>query len=474
MKQSIYITILSLGTLMLGSCSKFLEEQSQSEVIPTTAADFRELLLGSGYLVKEEPFAFTFLMDDDVEFRYDDQGNTNPGSSTAIQHFPNFTWQPNFMDVNGLGQLVSENPGTTAYAISYKYIMGCNAVLDNIDEAIGTQTEKDRVRGEALAMRAWHYFRLVNVFGEPYNYNKDALGVPLKLTSELTDQLSARATVGQVYEVIVRDLQEAARLLDPLSITRRDYRINQPAIHILLSRVYLYMENWQGAVTEVNKAFEQGAQLVDLKTLYTSISYAYLRYANPEVEWVFGDDAELVQNPYPPNRDFIASFDAKDVRFRFGFSFSSGYYLISKVQASDATELRQSIRTPEAVLNRAEANAFLDNLSDALQDLNNLRRSRIADYQDVSITDKQELIQAIRNERRKELCFENHRWFDLRRYGMPAIEHRYMANPGEALQTFTLEEKDPMYTVPFPSSVITRNPGLQQNPGFSMPTRQGH
>ncbi|MEI3423416.1 MAG: hypothetical protein V8R91_21500 [Butyricimonas faecihominis] len=56
----------------------------------------------------------------------------------------------------------------------------------------------------------------------------------------MTEKHIERSTVGYIYEeVILKDLLEAARLLDPLPIMRKNYRVNQPAIHILLSRVYL-------------------------------------------------------------------------------------------------------------------------------------------------------------------------------------------------------------------------------------------
>ena len=64
----------------------------------------------------------------------------------------------------------------------------------------------------------------------------------------------------------------------------------------------------------------------------------------------------------------------------------------------------------------------------------------------------------IKSERRKELCFEGQRWFDLRRYGMPQIIHRW----GE--QVYTLKQNDPSYTMPIPDAVLIKNKKLEQNP----------
>ena len=137
------------------------------------------------------------------------------------------------------------------------------------------------------------YFQLVNIYGEPYNHNKEALGVPVRLVSDLTEKHIERSTVGYIYEeVILKDLLEAARLLDPLPIMRKNYRVNQPAIHILLSRVYLYMENYTECIAEVKKAEQQGIQLLNMVNNLDVIAngnlYTPIAYTNPEVEWLFG------------------------------------------------------------------------------------------------------------------------------------------------------------------------------------------
>ncbi|MDQ0106761.1 hypothetical protein J2T02_001872 [Chitinophaga terrae (ex Kim and Jung 2007)] len=461
------------GLLTLSSCSKFLEEKSQSEVIPKTAIDYRELLMGSGYMnVYQEPNSFIYFMDDDVDFFIERaDGQDSPvGQYDAKVDFPYYTWQPRQADRNGVGDLISEDPGSTAYAQYYKWIMGCNAVLDNIDKAIGTDAEKNRVKGEALAVRAYYYFILANMYGEPYNHNPQSLCVPLKLNSSITESQMKQNTVAEVYAQVVADLNEAAGLMDPLPIARKDFHINQPAIHMLLSRVYLYMEKYNDVVSETNKAFAQGAMLADL----TAMPYAnWLTYNNPEVEWLFGGNTQGDQSTYIPAAAFRATFDPADVRITQGIQVQSNNNVPLVTKLPTGGQLGQTIRTPEAILNRAEANVQLGKLSDALKDLNDLRRTRIPGYTDVSISDKAALLLAVREERRKEFCFEGFRWFDLRRYGMPAITHRYQEDLGGPILQFKLAEKDPAYTLPFPSSLLQRNPELKQNPSGMMPDRIG-
>ena len=135
-----------------------------------------------------------------------------------------------------------------------------------------------------------------------------------------------------------------------------------------------------------------------------------------------------------------------------------------------------TIRISEAYLNRAEAYVLSEQANKntlALADLNELRSNRIVDYEDVTITDEAQLLDEIRTERYVELCFEGHRWFDLRRYGMPAIKHDYKRYGKDAWMTYTLKEKDPLYTLPIPSTAIKNNIQLEQNASAYEPKRAG-
>lgn len=467
-----YIYILFIAAIMTG-CGDFLEEESQSEVIPKTTSDFSELLIGNGYPDGSGPnLGILYMLDDDCEMdlvtRNWDGSDGISGNTTTVRYSSYYQWQPTMCDVDGEGENWNTTISSTFYSYFYKKIMGCNAVLDLIDEALGTQEDRDRIKAEALAVRSYLYFQLVNIFGEPYNYNKSALGVPLKLNSNLSDESIPRATVQEVYEnVIVPGLVEAARLLDPQPIMRKNYRINQPAIHIILSRVYLFMERYEECIAEANKAIAQGAYLSNIITEgYASSSLDRFAYANPEVEWLTGSETyfNTVVNYYRPGMcsAFRALWDwDNDVRVdMFGLRLANSWDMIAK--PSGSINLSQSIRGSEAYMNRMEAEALSGNSASALNDLNLFRRNRIRNYVDETLSGDA-LLTAIRTERRKEYCFEGFRWFDLRRYGMPEITHLYRAEAGGPLFKYTLKEKDPMYTIPFPSILFEKNTALIQN-----------
>ncbi len=242
MKGKVLSIICALGILTV-SCSDFLDSKSQDEVIPKTTKDFRELLLGSGYPnpTNEHPVAITSYMDDDLDC---DVNNSSAGADYTKSIFAVYTWQPDAERYEST--VVSPELASTPYYAMFERIKGCNAVLDYVDEAVGSQQEKDQIKAEALAVRALFYFWLVNLYGEPYTENPQSLGVPLKLSSSVEEVSIARSTVEKVYEQILADLNKSAALLGEDSRVTTDYRINRPTVEILLSRVYLYMGNGRG------------------------------------------------------------------------------------------------------------------------------------------------------------------------------------------------------------------------------------
>ncbi|WP_431217460.1 RagB/SusD family nutrient uptake outer membrane protein [Puia sp. P3] len=131
-----------------------------------------------------------------------------------------------------------------------------------------------------------------------------------------------------------------------------------------------------------------------------------------------------------------------------------------------------SFRSSEAYLNRAEAYAqkYLATgdasaAQSALSDLNALRVKRYdpSAYQPLGSMTADSLLRFCRNERRRELFSEGHRWFDLRRYGMPSITHYYSPIAG-TVQKYVLNGHDPQYTLQIPPTALLLNPNLSQNP----------
>ncbi len=474
MKKLQFICIL--GLLGLSACSDYLDKESSDEVIVKTVSDYSELLLGAGYPDPEVSlYNVLYLLDDDYmlsENSLDDEED----NSGAVSAFPFYTWQANMwerqeVDVSTYGEF---------YSPTYTRLMGVNAVLDGIDEAVGEVEDREQIKAEALALRGYYYFMLVNLFGEPYNYNKQALGVPLKLTADIEINGRGRSTVEEVYEQIVSDLKAASDLFEKYPKRRGSYRINLPATNILLSRVYLHMELWDEAIAAATKAIENGGILtnyVNLESAPTCIS----SYNYSEVEWVYG-------NGNIPTRNLTGMVVSTELRNKFlenpndtrmdlWFIIEEDSWNITKKRISFPSGTPRaptnSIRMSEAYLNRAEAYAQKGESGAAWDDLSHLQENRYREYSETAVTDVTVLLEKIREERRLELCFDEVRWFDLRRYGMPSISHLYKVRKSASWQTYTLNEKDPLYTLPLPNEVMKENTSLQQNESAKEPARQG-
>lgn len=506
MKRIIYI-LTGIALLSLSSCSDFLEPKSQSEYVPKDANALQEMLIGSAYPKHKNGgslLAYLSFFDDDIQFHKTDYEFSTNSVTTVENKHAVFTWQPDMF-------ITMERNGDNIQNIwegYYEYILGANAALDYIGDVGGTEAEKNYVIAQALGLRAFYYFMLVNHFGAPYNYNKQALGVPLKLSSNLLPEdqlLMTRNTVEEVYNQIVEDLNEAERLFLTLSKDKQyepNYLISLPMIELLKSRVFLYMENWKDAAIYANKVINDWSfSLIDLNNLPTpSVAEPYYNFTSiksSEVIWLYGQISDLtVFNDQPVEKEengffgkttyfreaFIASdnliesFKDGDLRkekyiakeynrddeafYDDSYSTFSKYKLSATGDPSGSENFALSFRLGEAYLNLAEAAAHNNDESTAIAALKLLLDKRYEPGKVVEPTGLtgEALKTFIKDERRKELCFEGQRWFDLRRYGMPQITHRW----GE--QVYTLKQNDPSYTMPIPEIVLNKNKKLEQNP----------
>lgn len=485
MKRNLkYIALICL-TISVSSCKKdFLKESSQDQVKPTTTAALNQLMTGEAYQLTSVMHDYIELLNDDVQSDF----NENVFVQTALTKYaPVFTWRRDMLDK--LIEVSATNPN--AWFNYYSRIKGCNVVLDYVDRVEGTTAEKENLRGQALALRSFYYFMMVNLFGKPYigtavNPETD-LGVPLILTAEVNDEPIKRSTVKEVYHQITQDLLQAIPLLSAYGGGNHLYKFNQTGAKFLLSRVYLYMGNWDGCIQYADQTLAEKSALKQYNEI-TSFTYGIsVGLTSPEVIWGYGVNAELGSMPFGGNQsevrgaysvsdDLLSNFASTDLRLKYNFTntvilstFTAYKGRSAKFAQSNTNSM--AFRTAEAYLNRAEAYiqkalaGDQSGIAKALADLNTLRFNRIttAAYVPINITDVQELYTFCKNERRRELSFENSRWFDLRRWGMPAIQHRFQVTSGSP-NVLTLERNDNRYTLGIPAEALSRNPNLIQNP----------
>ena len=153
---------------------------------------------------------------------------------------------------------------TTEYTweLGYRVIGNCNKIIEII-QGLGNESTREQtiMMGENYYLRALSYFLLVNEFAQPYSNNPTQNpGLPLKLTSDPNDLPQSRSTVAEVYDQVVLDLKDAITYLtlqQGETPTSNIYATKEAA-EALLARVYLYMENWDGAWEMANKVITSG------------------------------------------------------------------------------------------------------------------------------------------------------------------------------------------------------------------------
>ena len=121
-------------------------------------------------------------------------------------------------------------------------------------------------------------------------------------------------------------------------------------------------------------------------------------------------------------------------------------------------------RTAEMYLIRAEARAESNAIAESVADLNALRAARISPYTAVNIASKDQLITEIIQERFKELAFEGHRFWDLKRRGLPV---QRLVSDAPSNDGVTLPANNFRFTLPIPQPEMLANPKMVQNPGYA-------
>ncbi|MBO7194278.1 MAG: RagB/SusD family nutrient uptake outer membrane protein [Bacteroidaceae bacterium] len=510
MKKYINIFATIVAVFSATSCGDFLEPNSTSEFVPKDAVSLNELLLGEAYQRNDMTGfnVFLNLLDDDIEAA---PYQTPITGFDANKYLASYSWQPDMyklMDAAGSGH-------TNMYESYYSVILGANTIIDYLPKVNDTEDNKNKVKAQAYALRGFYYFNLVNIFGKPYNSDSTALGVPLKLQSgiEPSDDYLKRKTVAEVYAQILSDLHtaEAAYLELPESEQWNDnFRTSLPMVQLMLSRTYLYMENWTEAARYAKKVMDDTRfQLVDLINLpveelnengeYVRTYFDMTNYKCSETIWPFGNvedmfswTSEYANNPTNPangqnmhayfkaSQSLLDSYLEWDLRLIHyivqapdgqGGEMAMAYGKVNIGQTSHKPSFvvgsfGRTLRLSEAYLNYAEAMAMLGGSGDeeATAALNKLLEKRFdpEDFEEVEFDSNAELVQFVRDERRRELCYEGHRWFDLRRWGMPAITHTWHDSETQS-SNYTLQEGDLLYTVPIPDEALQSNKSLVQN-----------
>lgn len=366
----------------------------------------------------------------------------------------------------------------------YPNIYICNAAIEGLN-ASNTLTPlvKQHLLGEAYFLRAFHYFYLVNLFGD----------VPLVLGTDYSvNNIIPRTSKDLVYQQIIKDLEQSTILLednylgsDVLTTTTERIRPNRSAAYAMIARVQLYLKNFAASEAAANVVIGKSpiySSNIPLDQVFLKNSQETIWALQP-VRLSFNTDEAyvLILPEEGPNNilnrvvasdRLINSFESGDQRkVKWTGSVTAGgitYPYVAKYKAlpGDAlTEYTVVLRLAEQYLIRAEARAQQGNLTGAIADVDVIRnRAGLPLIQNANPTINQtDLLVAIAKERREELFMEwGHRWFDLKRTGQidPVMTIVTPLKGGGSWSAYKA-------IYPVPSSEIKINSVLTQNQGYN-------
>lgn len=363
------------------------------------------------------------------------------------------------------------------YTSIYRCIDVANNIITYVPGLTADQAVKDDLVGQAYFVRGLAYFDLSRLWGGyPGVYGTD--GVVIKLTPSAglnPEDFATRSTLRQSYDQAESDLLAALNLLPEArsSATLSKAKATKAAARALLARYYLYNRDWPSAETFATQAIGANTLSTPFATAFTTKNSAEsifeLQFSNVDGmglrQWYFpasiGGRGGSALHDETYNE---ITADPADVRGSFvALNNSAGTYYTTKWSMVQNADNFQLLRLAEQFLIRAEARAQQDKLDLAANDLNAVRsRAGVAD---TDASTKEELLDAILQERKLELVGEGHRWFDVIRSGKAMDIFSNVIRTKGSLPFYKLSSEG-RQVLPFPSVETRTNTNLVQNEAY--------
>lgn len=480
MKKFIYIIVLLVA---FSSCKKFLDVQPKSNVdkeqLFNTEDGFKEALNG----------VYTFCA-----------SQTLYGGNLTFSNLDIMAQNYEFTDsyYQKIAAFNYADPGTVSknneiWAKAYRGIANCNNILEVIDAKKGLFRDKNYeiIKGEALSLRAYLHFDLLRMFAPSYKSNPAFKAIPYVTT--VSTKSTPFSTVSVALDKIIADLKEAKSLLrtaDPILsgayavgysrdketteesnpdmfLQNRRHRMNYFSVCGELARVYLYKNDLPNSLVNAQEVissakfpwtseadfFEKDITKRDRILYKELITGWYIPNAREHLQDLFTASNPLYSSTTSQVEDIYekAGAGAEDWRFKQWFlktaSATGGpersilqKYIVNPVPAVNLHPLvAPAIRLSEMYYIAAEA-SFDANLPKALEYFNTIRAKRGIGSAVSGITDKEQFIDLLITEARKEFYGESQIFFMCKR-----LNHRVKATP-----TFSYPPSDKIFTSPIP------------------------
>jgi starch-binding outer membrane protein, SusD/RagB family len=402
---------------------------------------------------------------------------------------------------SGTGGWVSQKNDASGYVsypfrLYYRCIGNANSLIENIDAATGNDGDKKRLKAEALTMRAWGYYNLVQIYAKRYaagtTNSQPGVSMPLKAA----DVKLPRSTVEEVYAQINKDLDDAIAIFPSASAAPNKSHLSLNAAKGMKARVALTQGNYAAAATFAKAVIDAGTYSLMSNTEYQA---GFNNIANPEWIWgVFmqddqgdtfgsyhaqiswdGNTTYVRSRPKRINSVLYGQITSTDVRKKMwepaptaaNFPLPASTYVREpymsrkfKTKALPTIGDVPYMRLAEMYLILAEAYANIPGKeAEAKAALLTLAKNRDASYT-LSTNTGAALVEEILTQRRIELWGEGFRFFDLKRLNRSldrtTVPNFVSASVGGVMQ---VPAGDSRWQFAIPISELQANPNSSQN-----------
>ena len=459
--KSMFKSAAALALAMSAAgCKGYLSVQPQGEVIPETDEEFTAII--HNHLRDIEGGGDEYVI----------------GNMDAIKHLEGCAdnLDANLRTSANLTFFAGEEIDSRqrVYEESWEVVRDCNIVIENMKDRTS-----DIARGAlsaAYSMKGIVYYNLLREFCQPWSDSKagELPGIPIVDRFNINDK-PARGTIRQTYDYTKAQF-EAALALNP---TDPKYIFTEWIIKAYEAKLEFWCQNWDSVISLCEDIItHSGISLTPISEYADMINAQYDAKGevlvrshinnSSELDWYFSYTKSYLASR-PASARLIRLFGGKpedDVRYAASFN--------SKRMNVKTPECK--VRLSEIVLMLSEAYYHKGDNASAIKWLNELRRNRIKNVSDLTMATLPEvrdgeriivdcqgkaitpLLQAIFDERRKELYMEGDRWYELKRNGRPEW---WVISNGLKYTT-----KEYLYTSPISKSDVDLNPSLEQNPGY--------
>jgi len=509
--------IFLVGCIGLFSCNKVIDVYPQSNLSTATYysnLDEVKAALTGCYNGMQRSLSNEWQF---TELRSDNSKQGSPGSTASGNR--------DLSDLDMFTPSTSHQAIYTYWAATYNNIRNVNILLQKLgvgyDPATGTisfsaieipitETDRKQLAGEAMVIRAYHYFNLVRLFGGVFLIHQP-------ITPEQAKQTN-RSTAADIYKLIIADLTTAATSMNNLKfnqVANADLgRMNRWAAKGLLAKVNLTLGKKPEAITLLQDVITNSAYA--LQSTYANI-FSISNEMNSEILFAvryksggsglgshfgntfapLGSGSAIINGDgdglnYPTaDLDTASNGDLRKPTLIGVYGTGSAAkwyvkkYLFPVTLVDDGESDWPVLRYADILLMLAEAQGYNQSSLDLI---NSVRvRAGLANYTMANITSAAQFEQALSNERRVEFAFENQRWFDLVRFNttmttVTAVQtmkdhfadeyythYRTYVAPAPTLNELYANVSTPgRLLLPIPQREIDTNTQLkiEQNPGY--------